>query len=84
MFTKRRLVDLSDNLSSKGEPAGFKRAHSGEAESDGDTDLAAGSPLEYTQRVVDAERERIAVIIEGLDNTMMHQTKLAAHIRERR
>ena len=39
----RELIE--DNLSSKGEPAGFKRAHSGEAESDGDTDLAAGSPL---------------------------------------
>ena len=39
----RELIE--DNLSSKGEPAGFNRAHSGEAESDGDTDLAAGSPL---------------------------------------
>lgn len=27
------------------------------------------------------ERERIAKIVEGLDNTMMNQIKLAAHIR---
>ena len=35
----------------------------------------------YSRAVAAAERERIAKIIEGLDNTMMSQKKLAAHIR---
>lgn len=38
--------------------------------------------LRTTRRAVQAaERERIARIIEGLDNTMMDQAKLAAYIR---
>lgn len=35
-------------------------------------------------RAVARERERIAAMVERLDNTMMNQVKLAAHIRERR
>ena len=33
------------------------------------------------KRAIDAERERCASAVELADNTMMHQDKLAAHIR---
>jgi hypothetical protein len=33
-------------------------------------------------KAVAAERDRIATMVEGLDNTMMSQVKLAAHIRK--
>lgn len=41
-----------------------------------------GAVVRTTKRAIEAaERERIARVIEGLDNTMMDQAKLAAYVR---
>jgi ppGpp synthetase/RelA/SpoT-type nucleotidyltranferase len=42
-----------------------------------------GAIQEMIDDAVAAERERIAQVIERLDNTMMNQDKLAKHIRAR-